>query len=167
MTEQTGSTTPPDWYTNPPEWLRQPPPARRDRDDRDRDRDYDRRDYRGDNMRELETAIRGMPEAVVNALKEAIQGATQQQQQGGQQQQGESTGGQQGAAQGRSRGLRGPTATGVGTSSRASSFRLRTSGLAIPSARDRYGSRPVDSGEGFTAGTGRETTDVGRSSGTR
>jgi len=88
MTEQTGST-PPDWYTNPPEWLRNPP-SRRDRDPGDSygDRDRDRRDYRdrdrdrdrGYDVRDLETAIRGMPEAVVSALKEAIQGATQQRQ---------------------------------------------------------------------------------------
>jgi hypothetical protein len=111
MTEQTGSTTPPDWYTTPPAWLQQPP-ARRDRDDRDRDYGRDR-DSRGDDarIRELETRIAGMPEAVVNALKEAIQGATQSQQsaqqQTGQQQtgqQGEAASGQQNASNGQSGG---------------------------------------------------------------
>ena len=78
MTEQTGSTQPPEWYTNPPTWLQQPPARRRDRDD-DRD-DYRDRDRGRNDVRDLETAIRGMPEAVVSALKEAIQGATQQRQ---------------------------------------------------------------------------------------
>lgn len=86
MTEQTGQTQPPDWYTNPPAWLREPPARRgRDRDhDDDDDRGYRSRSGRND---ELEQAIRGMPEAVVSALKEAIQGATQQREAAGQQQQ--------------------------------------------------------------------------------
>lgn len=89
MTEQTGSSQPPDWYTKPPAWLTDPP-QRRDRyrdDDRDdyRDRRSSRRDRDDD---DLVTAIRAMPEQVVSALREAIQGATQSQQQNsGQQQQ--------------------------------------------------------------------------------
>lgn len=89
MSESTGSSQPPEWYTKPPAWLTDPP-ARRDRyrdDDRDdyRDRGRSRRD-RDDE--DLVTAIRAMPEQVVSALREAIQGAQQSQQQNsGQQQQ--------------------------------------------------------------------------------
>lgn len=68
MTEQTGQNGPPEWYTKPPEWLsamRQtntpPPPSG----------GYSA----GRQDAELLTAIRAMPENVVNALKEAIQGA--------------------------------------------------------------------------------------------
>lgn len=88
MSESTGSSQPPEWYTKPPAWLTDPPP-RRDRyrdDDRDdyRDRGRSRRD-RDDE--DLVTAIRAMPEQVVSALREAIQGAQQSQQNSGQQQQ--------------------------------------------------------------------------------
>lgn len=93
MTEQTGQTSPPEWYTKPPAWLTDPP-ARRDPyppDDRGRGG--------SSNDQELITAIRAMPEQVVSALREAIQGAQQQQrppdppqQQTGQQQQGTAAG---------------------------------------------------------------------------
>jgi hypothetical protein len=91
MTEQTGATNPPDWYTTPPAWLQQPP-ARRERDERERG------DYRSgadeSRIRDLEQKVAGMPEAVVSALKEAIQGATQSQQ-SAQQQAGQQQAGQQ------------------------------------------------------------------------
>lgn len=68
MTEQTGQTGPPEWWTKPPEWLtRGPasaPPA-------GRPASYDA----GRQDQELLTAIRAMPEQVVASLKEAIQGA--------------------------------------------------------------------------------------------
>lgn len=72
MTEQTGQTGPPEWYTKPPEWLsslqqRQSPPASGG--------SYSA----GRQDAELLNAVRAMPENVVNALKEAIQGASQQQ----------------------------------------------------------------------------------------
>jgi hypothetical protein len=68
MTEQTGQNGPPEWYTKPPEWLsamRQPttPPASGG--------GYSA----GRQDAELLTAVRAMPETVVNALREAIQGA--------------------------------------------------------------------------------------------
>jgi hypothetical protein len=68
MTEQTGQNGPPEWYTKPPEWLsaiRQPstpPPS---------GGGYSA----GRQDAELLTAVRAMPETVVNALREAIQGA--------------------------------------------------------------------------------------------
>jgi hypothetical protein len=100
MTEQTGSTQPPEWYTKPPQWLadlQQSPPGRRDRYRDDDDRDYRGRGGSSADVRELETAIRAMPEQVVSALREAIQGATQGREQntGGQQQ----NAGQQGTGQ--------------------------------------------------------------------
>ena len=81
MTEQTGSSQPPDWYNKPPAWLTDPPPRSRDRYRDDRDDDYRGRSWRRDRDDEdLVTAIRAMPEQVVSALKEAIQGAQQSQQ---------------------------------------------------------------------------------------
>lgn len=70
MTEQTGQTTPPEWWSKPPEWMtRAPasaPPA-------GRPASYDA----GRQDQELLTAIRAMPEQVVSSLREAIQGAQQ------------------------------------------------------------------------------------------
>jgi hypothetical protein len=77
MTESTGSTTPPEWYTNPPAWLTSPP-AHQQAAPPAHQAPYSTGQH-GSNDQDLITAIRAMPEQVVSALREAIQGAQQAQ----------------------------------------------------------------------------------------
>jgi hypothetical protein len=71
MTDSTGSTTPPEWYTNPPAWLSNPPAHQAPYSPPNQGQSH------GTNDQDLITAIRAMPEQVVSALREAIQGAQQ------------------------------------------------------------------------------------------
>lgn len=74
---QPDQTGPPTWYNEPPEWvkqLNQRPPASAPPSSRPPGYETGRQDQ------ELLTAIRAMPEQVVNALRSAIEAATPQQQ---------------------------------------------------------------------------------------
>jgi hypothetical protein len=73
---QPDQTGPPSWYNEPPEWVKrldQRPPSSAPPVQRSSGYEAGRQDQ------ELLTAIRAMPEQVVNALRSAIEAATPQQ----------------------------------------------------------------------------------------